>query len=60
MPAIATGGAIGLISGLTPLLLGLPVSTWPVFGGISNCHWTVLTRRDEIWRLEAYNTAAPV
>jgi broad specificity phosphatase PhoE len=50
----------GLISGLTPLLLGLPVSTWPVFGGISNCHWTVLTRRDDIWRLEAYNTAAPV
>lgn len=50
----------GLIAGLTPLLLGLPVSGWPVFGGISNCHWTVLVRRDCDWRLLAYNTAAGV
>lgn len=50
----------GLIAGLTPLLLGLPVSRWSVFGGISNCHWTVLRRRDAVWRLESYNTAAPV
>jgi broad specificity phosphatase PhoE len=50
----------GLISGLTPLLLDLPVPGWPVFGGISNCHWTVLRRRDSRWRLESYNTAAPV
>jgi glucosyl-3-phosphoglycerate phosphatase len=50
----------GLISGLTPLLLELPVARWPVFGGISNCHWTVLARRDSNWRLESYNTAAPV
>lgn len=50
----------GLIAGLTPLLLGLPVACWPVFGGISNCHWTVLLRRGSCWRLESYNTAAPV
>jgi glucosyl-3-phosphoglycerate phosphatase len=50
----------GLIAGLTPLLLGLPVSVWSVFGGISNCHWTVLLRRSCGWRLLAYNTAAGV
>ncbi|MGH3913953.1 MAG: histidine phosphatase family protein [Pseudonocardiaceae bacterium] len=50
----------GLIAGLTPLLLGLSVSSWPVFAGIGNCRWTVLLRRGPCWRLEAYNTAAPV
>lgn len=50
----------GLIAGLTPLMLGLPREAWPVFGGISNCHWTVLVRRSDRWRLQAYNTAAPV
>ena len=50
----------GLIAGLTPLLLALPVPCWPAFGGISNCHWTVLLRRGTDWRLESYNTAAPV
>jgi broad specificity phosphatase PhoE len=50
----------GLIAGLTPQLLGLPVPQWSVFGGISNCHWTVLRRRDGCWRLDSYNTAAPV
>jgi broad specificity phosphatase PhoE len=50
----------GLIAGLTPHLLELPVSSWPVFGGISNCHWTVLRRSGPAWRLESYNTAAPV
>jgi len=50
----------GLIAGLTPLLLGLSVSGWTVFGGISNCHWTVLIRRHSRWRLFSYNTAATV
>ena len=48
----------GLIAGLTPLLLGLPISGWSVFSGISNCHWTVLVRHGSGWRLFAYNTAA--
>lgn len=47
----------GVITGLTPLLLGLPVSSWSVFGGLGNCHWTVLVRRDSLWRLSSYNTA---
>ena len=50
----------GLIAGLTPLLLGIPVSGWMAFGGIRNCHWTVLTRRGSDWRLFSYNSAAPV
>jgi len=50
----------GLISGLTPHLLDLPHTAWPLFRGISNCHWTVLCRRRGGWRLAAYNTAAPV
>lgn len=50
----------GLIAGLTPLLLGIPVSAWMAFGGIKNCHWTVLTRRGSDWRLFSYNSAAPV
>jgi broad specificity phosphatase PhoE len=50
----------GLIAGLTPLLLGIPVSAWMAFGGIKNCHWTVLTRRGTDWRLFSYNSAAPV
>ncbi|MGH3751603.1 MAG: histidine phosphatase family protein [Pseudonocardiaceae bacterium] len=50
----------GLIAGLTPLLLGMPVSVWPVFVGIGNCHWTVLLRHGSGWRLWSYNTAAGV
>jgi broad specificity phosphatase PhoE len=50
----------GLIAGLTPLLLGIPVSAWSVFAGISNCHCTVLMRRGIGWRLFSYNSAAPV
>ncbi|MGH3428623.1 MAG: histidine phosphatase family protein [Pseudonocardiaceae bacterium] len=50
----------GLISGLTPLLLGLPVSGWPVFAGMGNCHWTVLVRGGSGWRLFSYNTSAVV
>lgn len=50
----------GLIAGLTPLLLGIPISGWPVFVGINNCHWTLLVRRGADWRLFSYNSAAPV
>jgi broad specificity phosphatase PhoE len=48
----------GLITALTGKLLGLPVHTWPMLGGIGNCHWTVLERRrstGRAWRLIAYN-----
>ncbi|MGH3696517.1 MAG: histidine phosphatase family protein [Pseudonocardiaceae bacterium] len=50
----------GLIAGLTPLLLGLPVSGWSVFSGISNCHWTMLVRHGSGWRLFAYNSSSPL
>ncbi|WP_424184849.1 histidine phosphatase family protein [Actinokineospora sp. G85] len=48
----------GLITALTGRMLGLPVEHWWQLGGISNCHWTVLARRDTTgptWRLVAYN-----
>ena len=45
----------GLIVALTGRLLGLPLETWPVLAGISNCHWVEMRRRGDIWRLQAYN-----
>ena len=65
LDAAGVGSAVlcthgGLIAGLTPQLLGLPVTGWSVFAGISNCHWTTLVRGDTGWRLFAYNSAAPV
>ncbi|GGM53378.1 phosphoglycerate mutase [Longimycelium tulufanense] len=47
----------GLISALTGRMLGLPLAAWTQLGGITNCHWTVLGRRegDNRWRLLAYN-----
>ncbi|GLZ34053.1 phosphoglycerate mutase [Lentzea sp. NBRC 105346] len=45
----------GLISALTGRILDLPVDTWSQLAGISNCHWTVFTRRAGRWRLSSYN-----
>lgn len=45
----------GLITALTARLLDLPVDRWPTLGGIANCHWVELSRRDGGWRLYAYN-----
>ncbi len=47
----------GLITGLVSQLLGLPLSAWPQFAGIGNCHWSVLIRRpgQTQWRLAVYN-----
>ncbi|RJQ86428.1 histidine phosphatase family protein [Amycolatopsis panacis] len=50
---LATHG--GLIVALTAKLLDLPVGLWPSLGGIMNCHWVELGRRDGKWRLHAYN-----
>ncbi|HJQ48471.1 MAG TPA: histidine phosphatase family protein [Amycolatopsis sp.] len=49
----------GLITTLTAHLLALPVPTWPQLGGIRNCHWVELGRRDGAWRLHAYNAGMP-
>lgn len=45
----------GLIVALTARLLELPLRHWPLLGGIGNCHWVELNRRDGYWRLVAYN-----
>jgi 2,3-bisphosphoglycerate-dependent phosphoglycerate mutase/probable phosphoglycerate mutase len=50
---LATHG--GLILALTARLMGLPVPVWPSLGGIANCHWVELAKRDGKWRLHAYN-----
>jgi broad specificity phosphatase PhoE len=48
----------GLTTALTGHLLELPVTAWAKLGGIGNCHWTVLERRQTsglAWRLIEYN-----
>ena len=47
----------GMIAGLVTGLMELPHSTWPSFGGLGNCRWPVLARRDDHprWRLAGYN-----
>lgn len=47
----------GLIAGLVSGLLELPTSVWPSIGGIGNCRWAMLARRDDHprWRLAGYN-----
>jgi broad specificity phosphatase PhoE len=47
----------GLIAGLVSGLLALPTSAWPSIGGVGNCRWAVLARRDDHprWRLAGYN-----
>ena len=50
----------GLIAGLVTGLLDLPTAAWPSFGGLGNCRWAVLARRDDHprWRLAGYNIGA--
>lgn len=47
----------GLIAGLVTGLMELPTPTWPSFGGLGNCRWAVLARREDHprWRLAGYN-----
>lgn len=45
----------GLIVGLTGVLLGLPSEHWSVLTGVSNCHWVMLHRFADRWRLHSYN-----
>lgn len=52
--AVAHGG---VIAGLVCALLGLPTAAWPSIGGLGNCRWASLGRRDDHprWRLAGYN-----
>jgi len=47
----------GLIAGLASGLLALPTVCWPSIGGIGNCRWAALARRDDHprWRLIGFN-----
>ena len=47
----------GLIAGLVTGLMALPTEVWPSFGGLGNCRWAVLARREDHprWRLAGYN-----
>ncbi|MGE3285654.1 MAG: histidine phosphatase family protein [Pseudonocardia sp.] len=47
----------GMIAGLVSGLLALPIVAWPAIGGIGNCRWAMLARRDDHprWRLTGYN-----
>lgn len=40
------------------LLMGLDYSHTRRFGGLLNCHWTVLQPNDEHWRMLSYNAGA--
>lgn len=46
----------GVIAGLTPLLLAVPLSAWVAFPAVGNAHWATLRRRGRGWQLASYNT----
>ncbi|MCP2161013.1 glucosyl-3-phosphoglycerate phosphatase (pgm family) [Williamsia serinedens] len=50
----------GVIAAMTASLLGLPVDSWPVFGGLANTSWVQLSGHGETptWRLDVWNASA--
>lgn len=58
----------GQIAALTAALLGLPVESWPVLGGMGNASWAQLSGHgaadaaftDLRWRLDVWNASAQV
>lgn len=58
----------GLIAALTAALLGLPVDSWPILGGMGNASWVQLSGHSETdaapsdirWRLDVWNASAQV
>lgn len=50
----------GMIAGLVCGLLAMPIESWPAIGGVGNCRWAALARRDDHlrWRLVGYNVGA--
>lgn len=58
----------GLIAALAAALLGLPVSSWPVLGGMGNASWAQLSAHgpasgslaEQRWRLDVWNASAQV
>ncbi len=54
----------GVIAAMTAGLLGLPISHWPVFGGLANTSWVQLSGHgaddETTWRLDVWNASAEV
>ncbi|WP_019204052.1 histidine phosphatase family protein [Tsukamurella sp. 1534] len=52
----------GLVAALTARLLDLPVTSWPVLGGLGNCSWVQLSGHGDEprWRLDVWNASADV
>lgn len=57
----------GLIAALTASLLDLPVTHWPMFGGLANTSWVQLSSHlsadgqgASTWRLDVWNASASV
>ncbi|MGZ8176380.1 histidine phosphatase family protein [Williamsia sp. SKLECPSW1] len=52
----------GVIAAMTASLLGLPVQSWPVFGGLANTSWVQLSGHgaEPVWRLDVWNASAAV
>jgi broad specificity phosphatase PhoE len=61
----------GLIAALTAALLGIPVDTWPILGGMGNASWVQLAGHSPAdapgddfaaikWRLDVWNASAQV
>ncbi|MGV9710390.1 histidine phosphatase family protein [Gordonia sp. NPDC003424] len=53
----------GVIAAMTAALLGLPETSWPVFGGLANTSWVQLSGHSlpggaPRWRLDVWNASA--
>ncbi len=57
---VATHGLAGRVG--VCRLVGLPVETWRVLGGLENCAWVSIDRHRSggYWRIESYNAQATV
>ena len=55
--AVVVGHGAALRLGIERVL-GLPPAAAPTLGGLVNCSWSVLERRDDHWRLTEYNVVA--
>ncbi len=47
----------GMIAGVVCGLLGMAIESWPALGGLGNCRWAALARRNDHprWRMVGYN-----
>ena len=52
----------GLVAALTARLLDLPVTSWPILGGLGTCSWVQLSGHGDVprWRLDVWNASSDV